>query len=209
MLPGGRPVACSVTNLSEAGALVEFAGGAVPTRNFRLSIEAAPFTLLCEIRHQGPSSAGVKFLNPADGARMMAHLYPGPEITSDTGDAPRAVRGERPAPAVPTTRDLRQKVLTSLAERAAAEPTPAEPVRKRLPQTIWSSVAALARRTPATDTEMLRADVPAAADEYAAVAQPPAIPTAVSYAEDAAIPRPQPRRSRRNGIKGKSAGGIG
>lgn len=214
MLPGGSAIACTVTNLSNAGALVEFVGAAVPTRSFRLSIEGAPYTMVCEIRHQGPSSVGVRFLNQTEGERLMAHLYPGPAISDETGDVPRDARGETPSSSVNSSRDLRQKVLSSLADRAEAErPVTDEPIHRWLPLQLWSSLTTLARRVPAAEPFVMAsagpADEPLAstsrlADEAAEVA-------AHSRAgwPDEVFRGYQPKRSRRNGIKGRSAGGMG
>lgn len=212
MLPGGSAVACTVSNLSQAGALVEFAGAAVPTRSFRLSIEDAPYTMVCDIRHQGPTSVGVRFLNLTDGVRLMAHLYPGQTVLGDNGDPPRDPRGEMPLASVTSSRDLRQKVLSSIADRAEAErPALVEPIHKRLPLQLWTSLATIARKIPATDpvpTALPPAPEPVVLDVYSAddvidvVRAPAAIP-------DEAFRGYQPKRSRRNGIKGKSAGGIG
>jgi hypothetical protein len=213
MLPGGSAVACTVTNLSNAGALVEFAGASVPTRSFRLNIEGAPYTMVCEIRHQGPSSVGVRFLNQTDGGRLMAHLYPGPAISEETGDAPRDSRGETASSSVVNSRDLRQKVLSSIADREAERPVAVEPTHWRLPLQLWSSLTTLARRTPAADPVPMATSAPAheplvsksrlANDIAEVVLQAPAgLP-------DEAFRGYQPKRSRRNGIKGRSAGGIG
>jgi hypothetical protein len=214
MLPGGSAIACTVTNLSKAGALVEFAGAAVPTRSFRLSIEGASYTMVCEIRHQGPSSVGVRFLNQTDGERLMAHLYPGPAMSEETGDAPRDARGETPSSSVISSRDLRQKVLSSLADRAEAErPTAVEPTPWWLPLQLWSSLTTLARKIPAVEAVAMASSAPTdqplvstsrLADRVAeVVVQPPAgLP-------DEAFRGYQPKRSRRNGIKGRSAGGMG
>jgi hypothetical protein len=215
ILPGGSAVACTVTNLSSAGALVEFAAAAVPTRSFRLSIEGAPYTLVCEIRHQGPSSVGVRFLNHTDGERLMAHLYPGPTISEETGDAPRDARGETPSSSVINSRDLRQKVLSSIADRAVAErPVAAvEPIHRRLSLQLWSRFSALARKLPTADAgpmvtssppnEPLGSDSRLADDKAEAVLQVPV------RLPDEAFRGYQPKRSRRNGIKGRSAGGMG
>ncbi|HEX5666617.1 MAG TPA: PilZ domain-containing protein [Hyphomicrobium sp.] len=214
MLPGGSAIACTVTNLSNAGALVEFAGAAVPTRSFRLNIEGAPYTLVCEIRHQGPSSVGVRFLNQTDGERLMAHLYPGPAISEETGDAPRDARGETPSSSVINSRDLRQMVLSSIADRADAErPVAVEPIHRRLPLQLWSSLTTLARKRPAADPVAMAISVPA--DEpLASMSRLPDDVAEVVVQAPAGLPDEafrgyQPKRSRRNGIKGRSAGGIG
>jgi hypothetical protein len=213
-LPGGSAIACTVTNLSNAGALVEFAGAAVPSRSFRLSIEGAPYTMVCEIRHQGPSSVGVRFLNQTDGERLMAHLYPGPAISEETGDAPRDSRGETPSTTVINSRDLRQKVLTSIADRAEAErPVAVEPMHRRLPLQLWSSLATLARKIPAADAAPMATSAPA--DEPMVSNSDPADDVAEVVLQaraglpDEAFRGYQPKRSRRNGIKGRSAGGMG
>ena len=213
MLPGGSAIACTVTNLSNAGALVEFAGVAVPTRSFRLSIEGTPYTMVCEIRHQGPSSVGVRFLNQTDGERLMAHLYPGPAISEETGDAPRDPR-ETPSSSVINSRDLRQMVLSSIADRAEAErPVAVEPIHRRLPLQLWSSLSTLARKRSAADPVAMAISVPAdeplvaksrLADDVAEV-----VVQAPAGLPDEAFRGYQPKRSRRNGIKGRSAGGIG
>jgi hypothetical protein len=212
MLPGGSAVACTVSNLSQAGALVEFAGAAAPTRSFRLSIEDAPYTMVCEIRHQGSGGVGVRFLNQTDGVRLMAHLYPGPTIFEDAGDVPRESRGETLSPSVTSTRDLRQKVLSSIADLAEAErPAVVQPIHKRLQLQLWSSLTTLARKIPAadplpmampSDPETAVLDAYPADDVIEVVRAPVVIP-------DEAFRGYQPKRSRRNGIKGRSAGGIG
>lgn len=214
MLPGGSAIACTVTNLSNGGALVEFAGGAVPTRSFRLSIEGAPYTMVCEIRHQGPSSVGVRFLNHTEGERLMAHLYPGPAISEETGDALRHASGETPSSPMINSRDLRQKVLSSIADRAEAERlAPVEPIHRRLPLRLWSTLTTLVRMTPMANPDAMassaQADQPLVSaprlgDEVAEVVVQarPGLP-------DEAFRGYQPKRSRRNGIKGRSAGGIG
>ncbi len=207
-------MACTVSNLSNAGALVDFAGAAVPTRSFRLSIDGAPYTMVCEIRHQGPSSVGVRFVNLADGGRLMAHLYPGPAISEETGDAPRDSRGDTPSPSVINSRDLRQKVLSSMADRAEdVRPVAVEPIHKRLPLQLWSSLTTLARKIPAADPVPMVPSTPAAGP-VVSVAHPADdivedVVGALAGLPDEAFRGYQPKRSRRNGIKGRSAGGMG
>lgn len=199
--PGAAPVQCTVENLSEAGAMVVF-GGAVPTRNFRLTIEDAAFAMVCEIRHQSAAGVGVRFLNPADGARLMAHLFPGPVMDAIAGGVPVAVRTRQdPVPAL-TTRDLRQRVLTSLAERSAELPlAPPEDAPKRRSMNFLASLASLGRSKPVEAHQRVSA---------------PAMPHPTTAATPVAPRLPdelfrgyQPKRSRRNGIKGTSAGGMG
>jgi hypothetical protein len=203
-LPGRPPVACTVLNLSEGGALIQFAGTAVPDRNFRLVIDDAPFTLICEIRHQTADRIGVRFLNHADGVRLMAHLFPGPVL----GDHPVETRPVADALATPAVnnRALRQQVLGSIAERtrvaaaeaAAAKPT--EPLRHRLQEGLRSAFSAFGREAQSV-----------LAPEPAPQAQPK--PAPASAAKPSVWPDEplnyQPRRSRKNGIKGRSAGGMG
>ncbi len=173
-LPGGLPVACTVLNLSEGGALIEFPAGAVPTRNFRLTVDGAPYTLMCEPRHQRQNSVGVKFLNLADGTRLMGHLFPGVSVSGDIGDAPRMERPDAQTPAI-TNRDLRQKVLTSLAERAAAERTEA----RTQGRSLWSSLSVFSRKKTASEAAPAasrgdRAETESAADQPAASDTPSA-----------------------------------
>jgi hypothetical protein len=206
---GGSPVACIVANISEGGALLEFPGGGVPTRNFRLTIEGAPYTLVCEPKHQGGQSVGVNFVKPSDGVRLMAHLFPGSVVDPTTGDALRPARVNITAPLV-TNRDLRRQVLSTIAERAAAEPPPApqlSPLRRRLQ--ILSNLTGLGRKksdfTPPAPNQ-LPANV-AAPIEHPATVLTAAGPASGDFAPPVAPF--QPRRSRKKGIKGRSAGGIG
>ncbi len=169
-LPGRPPVACTVLNLSEGGALIQFGSAAVPDRNFRLVLDDAPFTLICEIRHQNADRIGVRFLSHAD------------------------------------NRALRQQVLGSIAERTraaeaeAAAVKPAEPLRQRLQEGLRSAFSAFGREGHAEP-----APGPASNGQPEPTASPVAKP---SIWPDEPL-NYQPRRSRKNGIKGKSAGGIG
>lgn len=212
LLPGGATVACTVNNMSEAGALVEFAGAAVPTRNFRLMIDGAPHTLLCEIRHQGPTSVGVRFVNAAEAQRVMAHLFPGPPLAGDAEANNRSAREPIAAAPAITTRDLRQKVLSSMAERAAAAPSSSPPpIQKLLPSQLWTSFANFTRKTGLGGERPVDGEANSTTTEAAA---PPAAVPAPEVAPRLPLPDEafrgyQPKRSRRNGIKGKSAGGIG
>jgi hypothetical protein len=203
-LPGRPPVACTVLNLSEGGALIQFGSAAVPDRNFRLVLDDAPFTLICEVRHQNADRIGVRFLNHADGVRLMAHLFPGPDLSGE----PLETRPVADAPAMPvvTNRALRQQVLGSIAERTraaeaeAAAVKPAEPLRQRLQEGLRSAFSAFGREGHAEP-----APGPASNGQPEPTASPVAKP---SIWPDEPL-NYQPKRSRKNGIKGKSAGGIG
>jgi hypothetical protein len=218
-LPGGTPIACTVSNLSEGGALVEFAGASIPTRNFRLSVDGAPYTMICEIRHQAATSVGVRFVNLTDGARLMAHLYPGPVVTGTTGDSPHAMREDQASQTALNTRDLRQKVLASLAERATQPPVSSKPAHQRLLETIRSGLAWLAYKATAEAVShgVHSTHLPSDGDGRIADPEPPISAPAPRVeatvpplgSADNAIRGYQPKRSRRKGIKGRSAGGIG
>lgn len=213
-LPGRPPVACTVLNLSEGGALIQFAGAAIPDRNFRLVIDDAPFTLICEIRHQASDRIGVRFLNHTDGVRLMAHLFPGPDHGGDPGE-PRPV-ADAPAAPVVDSRALRQQVLGSIAERtraAAAEAAAAKPVESlhhRLQERLRSALSVFGREPHAEVA-------PDAARKSGVQPAPPQTTPPQANLAHAATPsiwpdeplNYQPKRSRKNGIKGKSAGGIG
>lgn len=207
LLQGGQSVACTVENISEAGALVAFPNGPIPARSFRLTIDGAPITMVCEPRHSQEARVGVKFLNQSDGVRLMAFLHPMPpsnsaEIIAPSLDRPSTIATHS------SNRDLRQQVLSSLAERVAAEPVNAAGSNgQTLPQQILSRLANLARpRTPAEPSPARSA--PLAVDDPPQHAARPE-PSPAVVLTDEMTRGYQPKRSRRNGIKGKSAGGIG
>lgn len=201
ILAGGVPVACVIRNVSEGGALVVFPGNLAPDGPFRLMVEETRDTLMCEVRHQGPDGCGVRFLNGAEGLRLMNHLYPGDvEVTAAQPpliDKPQAVPATPPL----SNRNLRQHVLDALAERAKAVENAqtgqrgVRPLRQRVGKRLRSVLAAL-RRDKGGDSEVVAKTLPQG--------QEPATVVATDPKGDG-----QPRRSRKKGIKGRSAGGIG
>ncbi len=117
-MASGVTAECRVVNVSEGGALVDFPGGLVPAKPFHLSIEGVPGTLACEPRHSRQTALGVRFLNEADGVRLIALLFPG-TTASVAGELPR----RQEAAMVPVAiRDLRQRVLSAFSNRLAPEP---------------------------------------------------------------------------------------
>lgn len=225
-LSGSAPVACTLRNISEGGALIDFGGVTVPTRNFKLTIDGVPFVMICEPRHQTGGSIGVRFLNQSDGAKLIARLFPGSEMTGKRGDADRAPRPASDPAALPTSRELRQKVLSSIAARAASEPSAEPQGLQQLPKQLWKNLTRAGLSTVASVSRpiksVLNGVVPSqrmAGDEQelqsAACLEAPRLPepipptTEATPLPDEAFRGYQPKRSRRNGIKGRSAGGIG
>ncbi len=207
-LPGGTVASCMIVNISEGGALVDFADEQVPTRHFRLTIEGAPYVMLCEPRHSRGSSVGIKFVNHSDGARLMAHLFPGPTQVDDRDDTPQRDRGGQAAPAI-TNRGLRRQVLASLAERAVLSASePLQPSANTLTMQIIARLATLTGKLATTTNSPVANGLTAASTMSTPAIEGPASPPALLLTDE--ISRGyQPKRSRRNGIKGKSAGGIG
>jgi hypothetical protein len=117
-LPSGATAECRIVNVSEGGALLDFPGGMVPAKPFKLSIEGVTFTLACEPRHYRETSAGVRFVNEADGVRLIAQLFPGTNA-SVAGELPRRPEAAMAPVAV---RDLRQRVLAAFSDKAAVAP---------------------------------------------------------------------------------------
>jgi hypothetical protein len=63
ILVEGRPrIACTVRNISVEGALLELTAPAWLPYYFRLVIDVSNFETECELRHQSPSSIGVRFV---------------------------------------------------------------------------------------------------------------------------------------------------
>ena len=207
LLQGGQSVACTVENISEGGALVAFPNAPVPARSFRLTIDGVPVTMVCDPRHSKDNRVGVKFMNQSDGVRLMAFLHPMPPSNSPEGAATHLGRPNTIA-THSSNRDLRQQVLSSLAERAAAEPViAAETGGQTLPQQILSRLTHLAKRhAPAAPSPERNLPLPVddPPQHPARAEHPPAV-----VLTDEMTRGYQPKRSRRNGIKGKSAGGIG
>lgn len=114
-LPGGATAECRIVNVSEGGALLDFPGGLVPAKPFQLAIDGVTFTLACEPRHSRETAIGVRFLNEADGVRLIALLFPG-TISSYAGELPRRPEAAMAPVAV---RDLRQRVLAAFSDKPA------------------------------------------------------------------------------------------
>ena len=60
-LPGRTPIHCIVRNISEGGALLEFAAALRFPAKFRLYIEEHNCEYHCEVRHEGEYGVGVFF----------------------------------------------------------------------------------------------------------------------------------------------------
>lgn len=192
---GGVSVACVIRNVSEGGALIVFPGNLAPDGPFRLTVEETRDTLVCEVRHQGPDGCGVRFLNGAEGMRLMNHLHPGG--AEMTAAQPSLIDEPRAVPATPpiSNRDLRQHVLNSLAERAKAVEDArtgqrVRPLRQRVGKRLRSVVAAL-RRDKGGGSEAV-AKTPLQGQE----------PATDLASEPNLTGDGQPRRSRKKGIKG-------
>lgn len=202
-LAGGVSVACVIRNVSEGGALIVFPGNLVPDGPFRLTVEETRDTLVCEVRHQGPDGCGVRFLNGAEGLRLINHLHPGDgEMTAAQPsliDEPRAVPATPPL----SSRALRQHVLDALAARAKAVEAAqtgqrgVRPLRQRALKRLRSVVAVL-RRDKGSGSEVVAKTPPQGQEPATDVASEPNL-----------TGNDQPRRSRKKGIRGRSAGGIG
>lgn len=193
IVSGRSAIKCAVRNLSEGRALIQFPDLFVPNRPFRLDIEGAPISLLCEVRHSGKYGVGVKFLNPADGPALIRHLYPSASQINDEGAIdPTSLRAASPPLPVISHKALRMRVLAELARRMRelaeleAHAEREKPIAKQIEERVLHSLHT-----------MLRGRLTAA--------QPQA-PITDAHSDGALS---QPRRSRRNGIKGRSAGGIG
>jgi hypothetical protein len=64
-VPGRPKVPCMVRDLSVGGARLELVMPPWLPYNFQLTIEATQFTSMCEVRHSGPNSLGVRFMEAA------------------------------------------------------------------------------------------------------------------------------------------------
>ena len=60
-VPGRPPAYCTVRNLSEQGALLEFNEPLVTAQKFRLVVESKDFEVMCEARHHRRNTVGVLF----------------------------------------------------------------------------------------------------------------------------------------------------
>jgi len=62
-IPGRRPVHCIIRNISEAGALLDFGQKPRVPFMFDLTIDGFRGTFPCEVRHDGSTAVGVRFIN--------------------------------------------------------------------------------------------------------------------------------------------------
>lgn len=69
-VPGRPRLPCLVKDISVGGALLEFDKPSWLPFTFQLTIEATRFTTWCEIRHQGPSQVGVRFMQSVAAANV-------------------------------------------------------------------------------------------------------------------------------------------
>ena len=65
IVPGRPKLPCIVRNISVGGALLELDLPSWLPYNFRLLIDTSNFASDCEIRHHGPRSVGVRFIEAA------------------------------------------------------------------------------------------------------------------------------------------------
>lgn len=72
LLPGRGSVHCTVTNLSEQGALITLVEPMVLPPVFRLKIEALGIERNCNRRHQGENGIGVLFVDHITAEKMAA-----------------------------------------------------------------------------------------------------------------------------------------
>lgn len=61
-VPGRPKLSCIVRDISVAGAKLELQAPSWLPFTFQLTIDASRFATMCEIRHQGPASIGVRFI---------------------------------------------------------------------------------------------------------------------------------------------------
>jgi hypothetical protein len=74
IVAGRAPMACTLCDLSEGGALLECDASLEGVRSFRLTIEGTDLEALCEARHVRGRQVGVRFVRPADGAAIYNHF---------------------------------------------------------------------------------------------------------------------------------------
>jgi PilZ domain len=109
-LPGRGGVNCVIKNISQMGALLEFATAFQPRGNFRLKVDGNRLDVTCAIRRQDGLSCGVEFvainvhtLVPAfvdTGARAVPfECAPKPELVASSGREMRARLFGKAAPA--------------------------------------------------------------------------------------------------------------
>lgn len=195
-IAGSTPIACMIRNLSEGGALLDFPEGIVPDRPFRLAIDGTPFNLFCEVRHHGAYGVGVRFLNPADGKRLMTALYP-EQSAQPINAAPSATRPHEPrtTSASVSNRELRLKVLRTHAEQdncpktPGSETAPNRPFTQRLRERIATSFSPF-RRTPEKEINPAgpsgmepEVDPPAASDSQTGATPEPTSPADLPAAQ--------------------------
>jgi PilZ domain len=74
IVAGRAPIACTLRDLSEGGALLEFEVAFEGARSFRLAIDDTDLEALCESRHVRGQQVGVRFVRQADGHAIYRHF---------------------------------------------------------------------------------------------------------------------------------------
>ena len=83
IVAGRAPTACTLRDLSEGGALLEFDAAFAGARSFRLAIDGTDLEALCESRHVRGRQVGVRFVRQADGAAICRHFQSAVVMPSD------------------------------------------------------------------------------------------------------------------------------
>jgi len=176
-IAGNVAISVVIRNISEGGALLSFPDGFVPDKPFRLAVDKTDFNLFCEVRHHGAYGVGVRFLNSAEGNRLMNHLYPEQTASGAEAAHPNARMEEtQPSGTAISNRELRQMVLAWFTERTAvvhqekAGTKTARPITLRLRKQLSTSFALFKRASqcklsPEDPAEMESGEGPPAASD--------------------------------------------
>jgi hypothetical protein len=140
-LPGQVPVACKIVNISDGGALLAFDAPIRLPAAFRLVVEDTSFNLMCEVRHQTGTRAGVRFARLAEGVALNRHFQRAPAEPAGSEiklQPTRQIKVSIPA----SNRDLRRTILGRRAQ--FADDTFATEVRTANDETAPPAIDALA-----------------------------------------------------------------
>lgn len=130
LVAGYQPIACTIRNISDGGALLECASQMPASRSIRLVVEGTDFNLRSEICHQGPRGFGIRFVSTAEGAAFNKHVQttivaPAAANAAVPPPALAAARVETPQQAI-SNRVLRQNMLQSAFDKIGAKMTLSE-----------------------------------------------------------------------------------
>lgn len=137
---GQPPLACTLRDLSEGGALVDFDVAAPANRSVRITIDGTELEALCEVRHVRGRQIGVRFVRPSDGYAICRHFQAAVVTPSDC--APVMVKCMPKLDVSELRRDVLERAKVIVASRLVGFRVPRLTRRGRCAG--WAQATALA-----------------------------------------------------------------